>query len=301
MKKVVAIFFIFVCGILTGQAQPNGGFENWHTEFSSQVPDSWQTFNFLTITFPPNPLSVFKTSGIDKHSGNYGLKLETVYINNNPAPGTIDDTIGRIFTGKITISPPSIHYGFPYSGRPEMLEFWCKYVPVGMDTAGAAVILRRWNGNGNDTIASGIAIIKATASYTLFQMGLTYLSTALPDSAIIAFASSKRASQARVGSTLYLDDVAFTGWVGIEKNDLFSDKIKIFPNPATDEINIFAQIEEAKSVKIVDALGKNIAEYKIQNYNATVNTSILPEGIYFYEIADGKNKILTRGKFNVVK
>ena len=282
-------------------SQLNGGFENWSTEYNYEKPDNWQTFNFLSVTFPPNPLSAFKGTGVDKHSGNYALKLKTIFVNNNPVPGTIADTIGRVFTGKITISPPSLHLGFPFVGRPEKLEFWCKYNPVGTDEAGAAVILQRWNGNGNDTIATGLTTITAIASYTLFQINLTYLSTALPDSAGIVFASSRRTEQARVGSALYIDDVLFTGWVGIDEPKLCSENIKIFPNPAKDNVNILAQMEEADNVQVADAAGKAVGIYKIQNYKVNLNTSAFSNGLYFYEIRDRKDRILNKGKFSVAK
>lgn len=300
MKKILIILTVLVCENLNSFAQPNGGFENWTTVYTYQVPDGWANLNFLSI-FTPQNLSAFKATGLDKHSGNYALKLKTIYVYNNPAPDKIDDTVGIVFTGKININPASYKYGFAYTGRPEKLEFWAKYIPVGNDTAGVRVVLLRWNGTGHDTIAFGELVIKATDVYTLFQYNLTYNSTAIPDTAAIVFGSSKRYADARVGSTLFVDDVAFTGWVGIEEHDLFADKVKIFPNPATDNVNILAQIDEATNIKIIDALGKPVGEYKIQNYSATINTSLFAEGLYFYQIRNKKARILTKGKFNVIK
>jgi len=301
MKKLVIIFSIFICGILSITAQPNGGFENWSTVYGYQTPDNWQTLNFLSITFPANPLSAFKASGIDKHSGNYALKIKTIFVNNNPAPDKIDDSVGLTFTGKISISPPSYKYGFAYSGRPKKMEFWSKYLPVGNDTGGARVFLQKWNGVNHDTVAFGEINILATAAYTLFTVNLTYYSSALPDTAAIVFGSSKNKASSRVGSTLYLDDVAFIGWVGIEEHNRFSDKVKVFPNPAVDIVYIQAQIDEANNVKVIDALGKQVGIFKIQNYRVALNTSLFAEGLYFYEIRDKKDQILTKGKFNIIK
>ncbi len=299
----LAISFLANCLLPTSssKAQPNGGFENWSTVFNYQKPDDWQTLNFLSVLTPTNPLSAFKATGIDKHSGNYALKLKTIFVNNNPSPSVIDDTIGGVFTGRINISPPSYKYGFPYTGRPEKLEFWAKYAPVGIDTGGARVFMQKWNGTSTDTIALGETIINATEAYTLFQINLIYYSTALPDTVTIVFGSSKGINQARVGSTIYIDDVVFTGWVGVDEKDLFFDKVKIFPNPATDEVNILAQIDEANKVKVLDATGKLAGVYTIRNYNATINTSLFARGVYFYEISDKKDKILTKGKFSVVR
>ena len=305
MKKLIIISAILTSNFqlltLICCAQPNGGFENWNLQYSYENPNGWQTLNFLSVIHPSNTVSVFKATGIDKHSGNYALKLKTVFVSSNPAPGGIDDTIGRIFTGKIIISPPSIQYGIPYTGRPEKLEFWCKYTPVGNDTGGAAVILSRWNGTGRDSIAAGLSLITATTTYTKYSVDLTYNSTALPDTIVIAFASSYLKIRARVGSTLYLDDVALTGWVGIDEHIVSDEKVQLFPNPSKDYVNIFAQIEEAEDIQVVDASGRAMGQYKIQNYKANVNTSAFAEGIYLYDIRDKKNKILSKGKFNVVK
>ncbi|MDP1745728.1 MAG: T9SS type A sorting domain-containing protein [Bacteroidota bacterium] len=305
MKKTVIIFcFItlnFALLTLNCFSQTNGGFENWVTEFNYQTPDNWQTLNFLSIFTPPNPISAFKATGIDKHSGNSALKLKTIFVNNNPVPGAINDTIGYVFTGKINISPPSLKLGVPYVGRPEKLEFWAKYLPVGMDLGAVTVILQKWNGATTDTIARTDIIIDSTIIYTLFQADLIYQSTEVPDTLIIGFSPSYKKSIARVGSTLYLDDVALTGWVGIDEQNIYSDKVKVFPNPASDEININATFDEADNIQIIDVSGKLMGNYKIQNYNANINTGLFAEGIYFYEIRDRKNEPLTKGKFNVVK
>lgn len=301
MKKLVIIFILSASGILYSTAQPNGGFENWTPEASYEIPDGWATLNFLSLLSPPNPVSVFKAIGIDKHSGNYAMKIVTIGVTNNPNPSLIGDTAGGVFTGKITLSPFSYVYGFPYAGRPEKLEFWAKSNPIGSDSASALVALFNNNGTIRDTIALGRMVIPPTTEYTLFQMDLTYYSTGIPDTASMAFGASKYKSLAEIGSTLFLDDVAFTGWVGIDEKNQYTNKVKIFPNPAKGNLTITTEIEEAENVKLIDVSGKMMGWFKIQNYITSINTSLFAEGIYFYEIVDKKEKTLTKGKFSVVK
>ncbi|MES2139311.1 MAG: T9SS type A sorting domain-containing protein [Bacteroidota bacterium] len=300
MKTRVIIFFILVSTVIVSKAQPNGGFEDWTTEFSYEDPNHWQTFNFLSLLVPANPLSAFKAIGIDKHSGNYALKIKTVFLNNKPSQIVIGDSAGAVFTGKINYSPPSRTYGFPYTGRPENLEFWFKYAPVGTDAAGAGIMLLKWNGSGHDTIATGTVALFEASAYTLSQAPLQYNSTGLPDTAIIVFTASNDSTLARVGSTLFIDDVLFTGWVGINESELYC-KVKTFPNPATDVVTILAEIKDVDNVRVFDASGKSVGIYKIQNYTTNVNTSLFADGIYCFEIRDKKNKIITTGKFNVIK
>lgn len=301
MKKALITFVILTSLVLNAFSQPNGGFENWITEFNYQTPEGWQTLNFISVFIPPNSISAFKATGVDKHSGNYALKLKTIFIDNNPLPGTVNDTIGYAFTGKVNVSPPSLKFGIPYVGRPEKLEFWAKYFPIGADLAGVSVALQKWNGTSADTIAYGDIHIDSTLTYTFFQINLDYQSTELPDTIIIGFASSYKKSKARVGSAFYIDDVALTGWVGIDEKNIYTDKVKIFPNPATDAININAQIDEADNIQITDVSGKLMGIYKIQNFNAYISTVLFAEGMYFHEIRDKHNATLTKGKFNVIK
>ncbi len=301
MKKKLLIFIFLAASIINCLAQPNSGFENWHNEYSYHVPDNWATLNILSVIPPFSEISVSKATGLDKHSGNYALKLKTVLVRYNPYPNLIFDSCGTIFTGKATLSPPSYIYGFPYTGRPSKLEFWCKYSPVGNDTAGVRVYMQKWIGGHRDTIAFSEMKVNATAAYTLFQLPITYNYTETPDSAVILFGSSMNKYISRLGSTLFIDDVSFTGWVGIEQHDLYSEKAKVFPNPAADAVNITAHFDEASSLKVTDANGKTAGLYKIQNYGADINTSSFAEGIYVYEIFDRNNHCLTKGKFNVVK
>lgn len=301
MKKAAATLVILISLILNTMAQSNGGFENWTPEFTFENPNDWQTFNVLSQLAPPNPLSAFKTIGVDKHSGNYAIKIKSIFVNNKPVPSTIPDTFGCVFKGKIELAPISFKAGYPYTGRPEKLEFYSKYSPVGNDSGLAAVYLRKWNGAIYDTVGKGELTISSTTFYSLCELNITYSSIEQPDSAIIAFFSSKDSSTARVGSTLFIDDVAFTGWVDIDEKTFYSNKVKLFPNPAKDNLTITTEIEEAENVKIIDVSGRIISKCKIVSYNANVNTGLFVEGIYLYEICDKKNKILTKGKFNVVK
>lgn len=300
MKKLIFIFGIFAFTIFRGKSQPNGGFENWSTVYTLQEPDNWQTLNFVSLN-PPNPLSAFKATGIDKHSGNYALKLKTVYFDNNPFPSEIGDSTGAVFTGKITLSPFAYKYGFPYTDRPEKLEFWSKYSPVGGDTAGALVILKKWNGIESDTIAIGGVNINATSGYSPFQVDLVYYSDELPDTAVIGFASSKIPLIARLNSTLYVDDVIFTGWVGVNQYDKNAELVKIFPNPASDNVNILSSMEASDNIQVSDVTGKIVGNYKIRNCEVNINTGAFAVGIYIYEIRNNANRMLCKGKFNVIR
>ena len=295
---LLAMLFCFTA-LIKLAAQPNGGFENWSTEFSYEEPDEWQTLNPMSLTTPPNPLCAFKAIGSDKHSGNYALKIKSVYMNHNLAPGIIPDTFGCAFKGIITVSPISFKPGYPYTGRPEKLEFWSKYFPVGNDSGRADVILKKWNGTHVDTVASGEIVIAGSPVYSKYEVNLVYRTSELPDSAVIAFFSSDILN-ARVGSTLFVDDVLFTGWVGI--SDISKpDKLKIYPNPAKEEITIETGTDGADNVRVISSIGSEIGVYGVDNQSAIIDVREFPGANYFFEIRNDKNKVLGAGKFSVVK
>lgn len=75
----------------------------------------------------------------------------------------------------------------------------------------------------------------------------------------------------------------------------WSRKINVFPNSVKDYITINAHIEEADNMQVIDIEGKLAGVYKIQSYNANINTVGFAEVIYLYEIRDKNNQTFTRG------
>lgn len=282
-------------------SQTNGSFENWTTYGTYEDPDNWQTLNFLKNF--GNPISVFKVGGTDKYAGNYALKIKTVFLNNKII-SSLPDTLGIVFNGKILVSPPSYKIGSPYTIRSEKLRLYAKYNAVGNDSGLVFVSLQKNTPTGRDTIASGQISVPPNGSYSFFEIPLNYRSNGVPDTASIVFGSSKNPTYARVGSELFIDEVSFDGVViiGIKENqNPYQLKIKTYPNPASNEINIDIPFDEANKVEVLDITGKSIDNYKIQNYKATINTSLFVNGNYTYTIYDKKNKLLTSGKFIIIK
>lgn len=300
-SKNILAFVFFVLLFHENSAQPNGGFENWITEFSYETPENWQTMNVLSLTTPPNPLSAFKTSGIDKYSGFYGLKVQSIHVTNNPAPSVIADTFGVVFKGKITVSPTSFKSGFPYNARPEKLQFYSKYYPVGNDTGVAFVVLKKWNGVSTDTIAIGAIEMSTTPVFELFEVPLVYRSDTLyPDSADIAFLSSRDILTARVGSALFVDDVLFTGWVGMDENTYNHESIKLYPNPVKNELNIcFSSRMDNTTAIIYDCSGKKTAIHFLDFNTTKIDLSALLSGFYFLELRNN-NLPIYREKLQII-
>jgi hypothetical protein len=297
--KYYLIFFLFFISVSFASSQPNGGFEDWEQEYGNESPVGWQTLNFL-CAFPFNSPSATKVSGLDKHSGNYALKIKSVEIITNPAPTILDDTIGGAFTGSLNLSPLYLKRGYTYTGRPQTLNIWFKYFPVGVDRASIGVLLTKWNGVKSDTIAIADTSLYYNPIYSLLTLNLTYFSNQVPDSAVVILASSRRSNEARVNSTLFVDDAEFSGWVGVHDYES-KNIISLYPNPAKEELHFKINNQENVEINIIDSKGKRITSLVVNGGEATVDTRNYCSGIYFYEVLDKKNSLITRGKFSVVQ
>ncbi|MCH8317524.1 MAG: hypothetical protein IIA88_03365, partial [Bacteroidetes bacterium] len=87
MKKLLllsALIGLSVAGTTAQNAIPNPGFENWSSSPCYDDPDDWGTLNSQTGCFGS---TVIKATGADVNSGSFAIKLESISIFGNDAPG----------------------------------------------------------------------------------------------------------------------------------------------------------------------------------------------------------------------
>ena len=153
---------------------PNADFEDW----TGGEPDGWLTNNVQGILTPV-------TESTDPFSGFYAIQ------------GTV------VSFSVVTIVPVFLTH-FPETQRPTLLSGHYKFAPVGGDTMVIAIALEK----NNVGIGGGRLIITATAgSYTLFQVPITYIDPAAPDTCAIDFSIGGAEGGAHVGSTMIVDDL----------------------------------------------------------------------------------------------
>src|ERR1051326_60517 len=318
MKKILLSLFISGAFVYASAQQPTWDFETWTGSGTSINPSKWISENHAII--PPiynNPQSVFQATSPDIHGGTYAMKLSSVTMTSNPAPGQLPNPIGLAGTGTVSISPPKLIFGIPYTSRPNSMSFWYKYTPSAPDTAQCLVSL--WNGVTHDTIAYGFwKSGTAVGSYSQQTITLVYnpaYSTEMPDSMAVVFSStilfnpnySLCMNCGKAGSDLYVDDITFSGWNGINEHPSSNDVI-VYPNPASDYATIIADVNEAYSVNAYDLTGRKISSanfYQMMSgmnrKETTFNTSSLSAGIYSLSIIDKNGNVIRNGKFSVVK
>ncbi|MGB0929933.1 MAG: T9SS type A sorting domain-containing protein [Chitinophagales bacterium] len=84
-----------------------------------------------------------------------------------------------------------------------------------------------------------------------------------------------------------LYDLADDNPVGIDKFDIVNDLVKIYPNPATDILNVINTHlgEGGANIQLFDLAGKQVFEAKdIQLQNYQMNTSDLEQGVYLIRV-----------------
>ncbi len=251
---------------------PNAGFENWTANVvpAYNNPDGWTTLNPLTGAL--NVFTAFKDSTV-VHSGHYSIKLVTKSVAGQTAPGILT-------TGTVNAGSGNITGGVPIASRPAYLSGWYQYSPVSGDTAAASILLTKWDAVGDSEIIVGQAsknIGSAASSWTSFSMAINYLTNATPDTVMISFFTSATQAGA-VNSTLWHDDLSYTAINGI--NEIENSPMSLYPNPASQQINIDNGNMQAASVNLYAVDGRFIKLIKMHEGLNTLDVSSLPAGVY---------------------
>jgi hypothetical protein len=82
-----------------------------------------------------------------------------------------------------------------------------------------------------------------------------------------------------------------------------SDKVKIYPNPATAYITFDMQgsYEKGLAIEIYSFLGRKMYETQNVAERTTIDLAQYNRGVYIFHIKDQSGKVLQTGKFQVSK
>ena len=82
-------------------------------------------------------------------------------------------------------------------------------------------------------------------------------------------------------------------YAGIKDRIINNSQIKIFPNPATDILNISISDNSEKTIQVVDMTGKTLKQTKANNFNI-INISDLERGVYFIKAGNNYSKFIKK-------
>lgn len=310
MKKFILTITAISSLVIGAMAQPDFGFETWADAappFATiDDPQGWASLNALVGV--GTDTSAFKIT-VGPAAGAASVKIKTVKVNGaaipNPyAPGNLD-TAGFLVIGKVSISPPGLKYGYNYTWRSAVLSFQSKYSPMVGDSAFVLAYLTKWNGTSRDTIATGkYATGVTTTSYSVNSLNMIYnpaFASVLPDSERVMISSSVYSHDgAKIGSTFYIDDLAWSGYNSTDEINGIVNNVSFYPNPATNNISFTSSVD-VTNIEINDITGRLIGSYPMRNNKTTIQTSDFAPGIYIYSIFDQKKEVRSRGKFEIAK
>ena len=85
-------------------------------------------------------------------------------------------------------------------------------------------------------------------------------------------------------------------WNSIDTEAPLKNKIRVFPNPAKEEVNIQTSgfFNMNTSIRVYDAAGKQVLETKLQIPQTTIDISGLEKGIYFIKILNGDGEFVEK-------
>lgn len=253
---------------------PNGGFENWDDHGAYMDPTGWLTYNDI-VTIDGPVITVER--GAPGAVGNYYATV----------------TSTSFFGGSSVIQGWLSLNGFSYTGRPDALTGQWQYGIQPNDTAEVLVYLAGWNSFGDtELIAAGtLEVTGDLLGWHQLIVPLTYYSPSTPDSAYIQFSASKELGAPVAGSFLKIDDLAFSGSVGIERQQV-QNHINVFPSPASELLNIVAD-QWMTELRVMDMTGRTVLEQKPKAERVDLDVADLNKGSYIVRVrmADGAYQV----------
>ncbi|TGE22430.1 T9SS type A sorting domain-containing protein [Hymenobacter aquaticus] len=260
-NKLVRLCLVVLSGLTaasaaSAQTLPNGNLETWANRGAALAPTGWFTFDDIlsSIGFPLPTGTTTRTT--DKHGGTYAAQLEA----------KTNALLGATFPGVLGIgSNPNLDAdfpgGIPFTARPANMQFYYKLTGTAAanETAGAQVVLTKWNGTEAELVGGAAIELAPAAGYTLVTLPLDYISSVAPDSIRILFVSST-AEEPTVGRLLFIDDVVMSGTATPTRDAERNAAVSVYPNPSADGLFLLTHTKQASwsraAFTVTDATGR---------------------------------------------
>ncbi len=303
MKKITLLTFLFLIGTRITNAQniPNSSFENWVSYDMGEKPISWNTSDSLTAHNGLGHSAVKESS--DFCDLIYSIKMTSIGFGTITGPGVATN---GVITGNV--SSYSASGGSPDTARSRFISGCVKYIPAGAGTDKGVIsaFLFRWNAatSTRDTIAYSIDSITTALALTSFSYPFIYRDWVnQPDTALIILQSSPALFNASIGSSMTVDNLALSGWVGINEANSVVKVVKLFSLPVSNELNVHVELTSAISMKyeVMDVTGKLMITDKMKSETEKIDVSKLATGNYFITLRDEQGKKLYSDKFTIVR
>lgn len=298
MKKSIIFLALIGFGLnAAAQTVSGGDMESWksYSSFGTSMtkPTGWLTtdsiarvFQVLSGSFGSYTPRVTKSTTVF-HAGTAAAKITS---------DASDTTIPAFLTnGYIDFMAALSGGSFDFTGgtnvskRIMFVNAWIKYTKVKTTDTGSIAVLAYKNGisaAGGDSLvgSGGIALTSNISTFTKTGVAIDYVDASIvPDRILVLFFPSSNATPS-TGTTLYVDDVTISDPLGIETPLVNDPQIKVYPNPAVNELHISTDVNEALQVVLYNTLGQKVLAQTLQQ-KGDVTVSNLPLGTYVYVVS----------------
>lgn len=296
--------FLFCSGWLCSQTTlPNMDFEDW-TSYSGGAYEEpsggvWTTANKSVLISSLIPVATEKTT--DAFSGVYAAKM-TTKMASPPISMLITGTLATGEFNELATPPANLELGKPFTGRPVSFTGYFKYINNNGDSCDIYATLSKWNGSARQTVGKANYRSSATVNdYTKFDLPFVYYLPDTPDSISVVFASSAAGDQMQgnVGSSLFIDSIAFNYSTEVNEHYTPSFEVRCYPVPSATSVkfDIEGNMNQG-SIKIFNTMGGEVMSIPDIHNAFSIPVKDFSKGIYFYQISD-KNLLYTSGYFMV--
>ncbi len=294
MKKLIAGFtsiiltalsvIIFSGSSFAQDVIPNASFEQW----TGGEPDLWNTSNMMVLI---TPFTTVVRETNNPQSGTACARLQTVTQIAFPLPTPISIP-GMMTLGELSIDyvnqTASITGGTPFTGVPQSLTGFFKYLPTTSDNCFLGFGLFRWNNGTRDTIGYAYKTVSDTTNdWTAFEVPLDYQIWETPDTMNVVFLASNALDGLPHGGTkLWVDNLSLVyGAVSIEGIS-FPDEFKLYADGQKRLLIIHPDLNqlEMAGFEIYDMAGHLCIRQNssVQNTDLTINIEELAPGTYVF-------------------
>lgn len=104
------------------------------------------------------------------------------------------------------------------------------------------------------------------------------------------------------GNNVYIDNINITNPDVLSTDDIKSvSDIRVFPNPANNQINFDFDNVKVDNITIYDMTGRIVESVGVNSSMTQVNVSSYESGIYIYQLKDNSGNIIKTDKISVLK
>jgi hypothetical protein len=300
--KYTFFFLLLGCAaVASTQTLPNPGFENWVSiGVACEDPEFWNTPNGGVSLF--GVCSATRETGAP-YSGSASVKLTTILIPvvGIRAPAALSN--GILVVNASDPFNSTVQGGSPIWGRPDALTGYYRYEPQGGDSL--TIRVRLFDIAGSDTVLIAEDEFFSSAAtgsdYELFNLPINYLSLEDADLAQVLIRSTRNTANATVGTTLWLDDLRFTGISGLSDQGGLPFGFNLYPNPASDWLHIDNSQGRLGRITLLNSAGALVLQNALHAGSNRLDVHDLPAGLYTLRMTDTGERVVGSSRIQILR